>query len=294
MGVFVQPITNWGSTIGQQLGTTGQLSTSTIEYNGIDFYDTLNKKKFSAVMEFSGFYGIIKDTVLSRLGYPIVKVELTDHALYGAIDEAISKLDYHAPLWCVQLATFRTMAGVNLYKLPPFMINNFQYAAYKKTLFSIAQQNGTLEFDFFIKYFQENFLFNDMMISDMLIMQMHLEMTRKILGREGSFTILNNEFLHITPTPVGGDLEEVAIVFRALDLNKLHHYYVSWIQRYALAISKEIVGTIRKKYKTLPGPDGGAQLDGKELVEEGKQEKAQLMEELTNEIEEPPMPFSLY
>jgi hypothetical protein len=247
MGVFVEPITNWGTTIGTQLGTNGSLSSSSVEFNGVDFYDSLNRKKFSSVLEFSGFYGTVRDFILTRLGYPLIKVELTDYAIYTAIDEAISKLDYHSPSWCTQLATFQTQAGVNLYKLPKFMINNLSYAAYKKTLLSIAQQNGTLEFDFFIKYFQENFLFNDMMISDYLIMNMHLEMTRKILGRDGSFKVINNEFLYISPTPVGGDIEEVVVVFRALDIEKLHHYYIGWIQRYALAVSKEIVGPMRKK-----------------------------------------------
>lgn len=294
MATYVQPYTTYGTTVGKNLGTNSRFHASATVYEGVEFYDTLNRKPFVSQMEFSGFYGAIKDFILSRLGYPIIKVELTDHMLYGAIDEAISKLDYHAPQWCNQYATFTTYPGVNLYELPRFMLHNFVYAAYKKNLLTIAQQNDTLEFDFFIKYFQDNFLFNDMMISDLLIMQMHLEQIRKILGRDGSFEIVNGRFLMITPTPRNGDGEEVVIQFRALDLERLHPYFVNWIQRYSLAICKEILGTIRKKFKVLPSPDGGAQLDGKELYDEGIAEKMKLAEELVTEIEEPPLPFTMY
>ena len=63
---------------------------------------------------------------------------------------------------------------------PRFVMNNMQYVVYKKSLLSVAQQQGTLEFDFFIKYFQDNFLFKDFQITDFLLMTMHLEQMRKI------------------------------------------------------------------------------------------------------------------
>jgi hypothetical protein len=294
MATYVQPHTSWGTTAGTNLGDSNRFHTSSTIFNGVDFYETLNRKRFAGQMEFSGFYGIIRDQIKAELGYPIIKVELTDYQIYLAIDKAISKMDYHAPLWCNQFATFTTVNGVNLYKLPQFMINNFVYAVYKKNLLTIAQQADTLEMDFFIKYFQDNFLFNDMMISDLLIMQMHLETIRKILGRDGSFEIVNGEFLMITPTPRSGDGEEVIVQFRALDLEKLHPFYVGWIQRYALAYCKKNLGNIRKKFKSLPSPEGGAQLDGKEMYDEGVAELQLLNEELMSEIEEPPQPFTMF
>jgi hypothetical protein len=56
-----------------------------------------------------------------------------------------------------------------------------------------------------------------------------------------------------------------------------------------LASAKGILGRIRGKYKTLPGPGGGAQLDGESLARESAEEKKLLMEELMSEIEEKPM-----
>jgi hypothetical protein len=54
-----------------------------------------------------------------------------------------------------------------------------------------------------------------------------------------------------------------------------------------LALSKEILGGIRGKYQTLPGPGGGTRLNGAELVAEAQREKEMLIEELTSEIEGP-------
>jgi len=281
--------TDYGNTFGQFSGTSNNIAA--IQFNLGDInYKNLNRRRFGDGSDLSTFYEIIKVFILARLGFPIVRVELDDLQVLTAIDEAISKLDYHAPDWCTQFTTFQTSAGINLYEMPQVVLNNFQYAAYKKTLLSIARMNNQLEFDFFIKYFQENFLFNDFAVSDFLLMKMHLKQIRKILGREGSFDIIDNKYLQIYPTPQGiGDTEEVVVQFKALNSDTLHPYFISWLQRYSLAICKGILGEIRSKYRNLPSPGGGAMLNGQQLIEESNKEKQSLLDELYNEIEEPPV-----
>ena len=61
-----------------------------------------------------------------------------------------------------------------------------------------------------------------------------------------------------------------------------------WHRRF-LALAKEILGGIRGKYQTLPGPGGGTRLNGQQLVQEGRQEKLELLEELTTTLEGPPL-----
>jgi len=158
---------------------------------------------------------------------------------------------------------------------------------YKKTLLSIQQKAGTLEFDFFIKYFQDNFLFQNFGVGDFYMLQMHLEQMRKVLGMEGSWNVLNNQYLQISPAPVLTP-EEVIVVFRAVDSETIHPAYKNWIQKYALACAKGVLGEIRGKYATLPGPGGGASLNGAALKQESEAEKQKLEEELMNELEEPP------
>jgi len=247
----------------------------------------LNATKLSDDLEFGEFEESIKDYVLGQLGHPVVRVELTSFQLKTCLDEAFNRLSYHAPLFCLQAVAFDASAGLNIYEIPPYILHNLEYVVYKKTLLSIQSLAGTLEFDFFIKYFQDNFLFQNFGVGDFFLLQQHLEQIRKVLGQEGSWNVLNNNFLLIAPSPVVTP-QPVIIMYRAVDTETIHPAYRNWIQRYALACAKGVLGQIRGKYNTLPSPAGGASLNGAQLVEEGIKEKEVLMKELISEIEEPP------
>ena len=129
--------TKFGNTYAEIVGMKsgiGDISNFSInnEADGIN-YETLSRKRFTQFHGFNEFYGTIKDYVMARLGHPVVRIELTDYQILVAIDEAISRLDYHAPDWCTQLMTFRTQKGVPMYKLPKFVMNNLRYVAYQKS-----------------------------------------------------------------------------------------------------------------------------------------------------------------
>jgi len=117
-------------------------------------------------------------------------------------------------------------------------------------------------------------------------------MMRKILSQEGAWDVINGNILQLYPTPVI-EGQQVILVFRGLDSGTLHPYYINWIQRFTLAACKGILGEIRGKYKTLPSPGGGAQLNGMELLQQSEKDKEALKEELLIEIEEPPV-FTTY
>ena len=59
-----------------------------------------------------------------------------------------------------------------------------------------------------------------------------------------------------------------------------------WIRRYALALAKEMLGSIRGKYGTIPIPGDTTTLDHARLLAEAKDEKANLIEEIKNLLEE--------
>ena len=282
--VAIKPQTRYGNTFGTVSGSDAELNSW--YYPGDIDYSKLNRRRFKNQTYMSEWYQTIQDFVMARLGYPVVRVELTEFQIETAIDEAVSKLDYHAPDWCSQFCTFATSAGVALYELPQVVVNNLQNVVYRKQLLSLQQANGTLEFDFFIKYFQDNFLFRDFSVGDYYLTISHLEMIRKILGNDGTFNVVNGRYVNVAPTPLGA--YEVLVEFKALDTNTLHPYFISWVQKYTLAICKVILGQIRGKYQTLPSPAGGAQLNGESLIQQGTEEQAKLVEDLLLEIEEPP------
>lgn len=283
------PTITWGPLLSNQSGNTNSADEFTAK--GDIEYETLNRRFFTDNIEFNKFYRSARDFVLARMGHPIVRVEVGEFQIATAIDEAISRLDYHAPDWCTSLIGFETSSGTSLYQLPSYIMNNFRYIAYKKDLLSIPLAAGSLESDFFIKYFQDNFLFSDFQISDFYILKSYLKTVRKVLGKEGSFKVLNGNYINISPAPHHN--ETVLIEYKTLNTNTLHHYFINWIHRYSLVVVKEILGQIRGKYAVLPSPDGGARLNGEALIQQAKEEKAELLRELYEEIEEPPM-FSTY
>ena len=59
-----------------------------------------------------------------------------------------------------------------------------------------------------------------------------------------------------------------------------------WIRKYALALSKEMLGSVRGKYQSLPIPGETTTLDYARLLSEASAEKAALIEELKAILEE--------
>jgi len=248
----------------------------------------INTDTESSVEEYTEFEVTLRDYAMAQLGHPVVRVEISPYQMRTCMDEAISLMNYHAPLWTKQMAVFDASAGINMYKLPRFMLDNLSYVVYKKTLLSIQAQAGTLEFDFFIKYFQDNFLFQNFGVADFYLLQQNLEMTRKILGQEGTFDVIDGQYLLVTPTPTMTP-EAVVVEYMALNSNTIHPAYRNWMQRYTLASAKGVLGQIRGKYVILPSPGGGSQLNGDALLQQSREEKQLLLEELVNAIEMPPV-----
>ena len=58
-----------------------------------------------------------------------------------------------------------------------------------------------------------------------------------------------------------------------------------WIRRYALALAKEMLGSVRGKYTTIPIPGDTTTLDHSRLLSEAKDEKLKLIEELKELLE---------
>lgn len=277
-------ISGYGSSYGKYSGlkTTDYTPTGDIDPSKLN-----NNLEVDGV-QFNLFEQSIYDYVLAQLGHPIVSVELTPFQVKTCIDESISKLDYHAPQWANQFAVFDASSGINVYELPQFMMNNLNYVGYKKDILGLNYTPGSLGFDLTLAFFNTNRFFQGGGIGDFFLTQQYLEIMRRVLSNEGGWSVVNGKYIQLYPAPAETPAP-VIIEYRALDSNTIHHAYRNWIQRYALACAKGILGRIRGKYRNLPGPGGGAQLDGGVLTQESTQEKQTLMEELMTEIEEGPM-----
>lgn len=67
--------------------------------------------------------------------------------------------------------------------------------------------------------------------------------------------------------------------------NKMGYQYIrdigkQWINKYTLALAKEVLGLIRGKYTAIPIPGAETTLNGTELVTQGREDRANLLTEL--------------
>lgn len=73
--------------------------------------------------------------------------------------------------------------------------------------------------------------------------------------------------------------------YNNFDYTLLNDLSQAWIRKYTLAICKEILGRIRSKFANIPIPNGNIDLDGKDLINEGKDEQQKLKDELLLQLE---------
>ena len=66
------------------------------------------------------------------------------------------------------------------------------------------------------------------------------------------------------------------VPFGNLQFQKINQMGRQWCRQYGLALCKELLGLIRSKFSTIPIPGNDLQLNGTELVTQGREEKEQL------------------
>ena len=74
--------------------------------------------------------------------------------------------------------------------------------------------------------------------------------------------------------------------FSNLPYDTINSIGKQWIRRFALALSKEMLGLVRSKFATLPIPGESVTLNGSDLVSQGKEEQNALREELKSTLSE--------
>jgi len=74
--------------------------------------------------------------------------------------------------------------------------------------------------------------------------------------------------------------------FANISYNNINSIGKQWIRRFALAVSKEMLGLTRSKFATIPIPGESVTLNGEALVTQAKEEMGALREELKTVLEE--------
>lgn len=232
----------------------------------------------------------IKSWLLFRLGHPIVKVEVTNAMLDMAIDEAVRRFSQWVP-GSESFFTFRATAGQGSYDLLELIPD---YQEIREVIYNASNTDpiitsflGGITTDFSYGSNQTvYYMSNISSMTDFTIWNLYQEMYQRVIGREGQWKILDNH-LYLNPTPVSNVW--VGVIYnRLLDDNDLRRD--EWVKEWALSEIKMALGTIRRKYGSLPGPRGDITMDGAELVSEAKEAQTELRERI-NEFRAPVMPI---
>ena len=92
-----------------------------------------------------------------------------------------------------------------------------------------------------------------------------------------------------SPDPFNPDIQDDTIYgvsnlsnvpYGNLSFEKINSMGRQWIRQYCLALSKELLGLIRSKFGSVPIPGGELQLNGTDLITQGREEKSNMQEQL--------------
>lgn len=243
-----------------------------------------------------------REWVWSMLGYPIVRVELSEEMITKCIEYAIDRFMYYQtpePDWAygdvgtgsyeLDLSSLKTKDGAAL-SITKNQIIEVCYQPYTD-LFAQLTGSGT---DFFLTYYMQNRGGN--FLSDFYMALGYKDDMEKTLGINPTYEIVSHlqanglvkDCVRLYPRPEYA--VRIAIKYsRTMTQAEVDNQ--TWIRKYALAWAKEMLGRIRSKYSSLPSPTGETQLDGSTLLAESAQEKEALMTELMGLTE--PLSFSI-
>jgi len=97
---------------------------------------------------------------------------------------------------------------------------------------------------------------------------------------------LSGSLASSTPGYTGSYVADASnIPYNNVTYNTINSVGKQWVRKYFLAICKELLGSIRQKYQSLPIPGGDVTMDGAELRNEAQQEKTDLVTQLRETLD---------
>tara|TARA_B100000519_G_scaffold181557_1_gene173920 strand:+ start:760 stop:1929 length:1170 start_codon:yes stop_codon:yes gene_type:complete len=92
-----------------------------------------------------------------------------------------------------------------------------------------------------------------------------------------------------TPDPYNPDIRDDSIYgvsnlanvpFGRMKYDKTNSVGRQWVRQYALALCKELLGQVRSKFQTVPIPSGDLNLNGSDLISQGREDQTRLRDQL--------------
>ena len=269
----------------------------------------------------SGFSNI-KNYILYNLGYPVVRVELTEEQIITCIIDSLTLFTKYCGEIEYKLITVNTL-GINYVEIPddpdyqsfptpdpdPFnpappvnqtavklrhtSIVDVVFTATTLDRLGKALMTGGLAGGFedyslpLNSYLSGGSSYvSDFDITSYYLYMQKLEDFKKTLGLKQMWEILNNK-IYLYPADYAWD-DPIGILYKPA-VTEEYAEQEEWIKEYALAKAKVILGRIRSKLSGFNSGGMNIAADGESLISEGREDIATLKEQLMSMS--PVMPF---
>ena len=229
----------------------------------------------------------IKDMVLARLGAPVVNIELDDQNMDAAVDMALMVFEDYAGREYFSYYTFLTTPGQSVYTLPPDvgLVRNIFYKKQPGLTFNASDLGGALPIEYYggggYSSMQGGLLDPNTPVygrgGEWVLYKQYEQMYSRLSSQIGGWEWIDGMCnIKLYPIPCRAWPVIVHYLQKKPDFKQVTEAMIEGTLAYTL----EMLGRIRGKYKNLPGPQGGIQNDGAEMLAESKEAKKQWREEL--------------
>ena len=229
----------------------------------------------------------LRDYILLSLGYPIIRVELTEMHLNIAIRNALTCwLNYEAIDIYSMYTTYdnegfvQVPVGVNMeigfVHDVIFEGSNF-YGFFGS---SIPVENQYLGIN-------QPFLLADFDLVYYTQQRAKLEDMNQLLNLQRTWDIVDSK-IRVYPTSRNVPSKNICVLYCPVPMPELIEQD-SWIQEMSVAEAKILLGTIRGKFSSYSFGGGGTQTDGEQIKGDGKEAKQALLEDIKSRRRPLPM-----
>jgi hypothetical protein len=227
----------------------------------------------------------VYDYCRAMLGDGMIDVELDPVHLETALDRSLSKFRQRSPNAVEESYAFLELQeNTNSYVLSEEIIN--VQSVFRRTLGSRTGGGTGSNFEPFNLAYTNTYLLNSTMlggISTYYLFAGYQEMVGKMFGAYIEFQwIPSSHTLRILQRPFfTGETIMLRCQNYRPDFAIINDIYAKqWIRDYSLANCKMMLGQARSKFGSIAGPQGGGQLNGSALIQEGQAEIEKLDKEL--------------
>jgi len=224
-------------------------------------------------------FNFLKEYIMTQLGYPLIRVELTENQLITAIHDAISqytKYDHNNSIYMEKFVPDNN----NFIQLPdhinPALVRDVFFETNDNVFSTSLPTDGGVTVGLPLNnIFDVSMGFLD--LTKYYMARMSLANADQMLGTERTWEILNGGVkIYQSKNKL---YNNVGILF-AKFLLPIEFEGDDWIRRFSVARSKIMLGIIRRKFSGFAAAGGSASVDGDALVSEGKAEEEMLITEI--------------